>query len=136
MCIYKSKVNYIYKQSHIDKKNQKILYSFIETYSLTNDNPYGRSLSSRRHPYMYFRKLHLHVMYRRISPAFMGPEHWTNNTYSSLFNKVLFHVFLYGQLDVKPHIIVTAPFCRMFRGDKKLFIFMFFYFSWRNMTKL
>ena len=47
-------VNYIYKQIHIEK-NQNVLYSFIETYFLTNENPYGRSLSSRRHTYVVYK---------------------------------------------------------------------------------
>ena len=29
------------------------MYSFIETYFLTNENPYGRSLLLRRHTYVY-----------------------------------------------------------------------------------
>ena len=45
-------VNYIYKQIHIGNKIQKILYSFVETHFLTNENPYGRSFSSRRHTFM------------------------------------------------------------------------------------
>ena len=44
-------VNYIYKQIHIEKYFWKILYSFIETHFLTNENPYGRSLSLRRHTF-------------------------------------------------------------------------------------
>ena len=40
-------VNYIYKQIHIEN----FVHSFIETYFLTNENPYGRSLSLRRPTY-------------------------------------------------------------------------------------
>ena len=36
---------------HIEKLKKK-LYSFIETYFLMNENPYGRSLSLRRHTYL------------------------------------------------------------------------------------
>ena len=45
-------VNYIYKQIHLEKLFKKILYSFIETHFLTNENPYGKSLSLRRHTFM------------------------------------------------------------------------------------
>ena len=46
-------INYIYKQIHIENKFQKILYSFKEMYFLANGNPYGRSLSLRRHTYLF-----------------------------------------------------------------------------------
>ena len=42
---------HICKQIHMEKKFQKNLYSFIETYFLTNANPYGRSRSLRRVSY-------------------------------------------------------------------------------------
>ena len=45
-------VNYIFKQIHIENFFYKILFSFIETHSLTNENPYRRSLSLRRHTYV------------------------------------------------------------------------------------
>ena len=42
---------YIYKPIHKENFFGKILHSFIETYFLTNENPYERSLSLRRHTY-------------------------------------------------------------------------------------
>ena len=44
-------VNYIYKQIHKKNWGGKMFAQFIETYFLTNGNPYGRSLSLRRHTY-------------------------------------------------------------------------------------
>ena len=43
-CLYKL----LFSCFHMENKFQKILYSLIETYFLTNDNPYGRSFSLRR----------------------------------------------------------------------------------------
>ena len=53
MGIYTSQyiVNNIYKQIHLENFFPKILYSFIETYFFTNENPYGGSFSLRRHTY-------------------------------------------------------------------------------------
>ena len=47
-------------QIHIEKIFSKILNSFIETHFLTNENPYGRSLSLRRHTYDYW-ILHIQI---------------------------------------------------------------------------
>ena len=40
-------------QIHIEIFFLKILYHFIEMYFLTNENPYGRSLSLRWHTLLY-----------------------------------------------------------------------------------
>ena len=45
-------VNYIYMQIHKEIFFSKILYSFIETYFPTNENPYGRSVLLRRRTYV------------------------------------------------------------------------------------
>ena len=47
--------NYIYKQIRIETYFLKILYSFIETHFLTNENHYGRSHSLRRDTYVHTR---------------------------------------------------------------------------------
>ena len=43
---------------HIENFYSKILYSFIQTYFLTNDNPYGRSLLFRRHTFTFLNLTH------------------------------------------------------------------------------
>ena len=45
--------SYIYKQIHKEKKFQKILYTFIETYFRNNDNAYGRPILLQRHTYRW-----------------------------------------------------------------------------------
>ena len=47
-------VHYIYKQIHKGNLFSKILYRFIETYFLTTENPYGKSLSLCRHTCIIF----------------------------------------------------------------------------------
>ena len=43
---------------HIENLYSKIVYSFIQTYFLTNGNPYGRSLLFPRHTFTFLNLTH------------------------------------------------------------------------------